>query len=154
MKNNNDLLLSLISIILFSIIFITILIFYNDIIVLNNSMKSFTREYYDWYMDSYWNNNYANIEVTTYIIKMIFGLILLLEFSYIVSIEKYSNKIDKKNLVISIIVGILINYFISVSIQNNVEHYRLFMTIIPIQILALVLLNMVLKLKASLKLDL
>ncbi len=129
MKNNNDLLLSLITIILFSIIFITILIFYNDIIVLNNSMKSFTREYYDWNMDSYRNNNYANIEVTTYIIKMIFGLILLLEFSYIVSIEKYSNKIDKKNLVISIIVGILINYFISVSIQNNVEHYRLFMTI-------------------------
>jgi len=153
LKKNNAMIISLISIILFSTFFTTILIFYNDIVILNSSLKSFTREYYDWYLDSYWNNNIGLFEVITSAIRMVFGLILSLEFLYIISNEKYKDRIDKKNLVISIIGGFIFNFLISAFIKYNVEHYRLFMILIPTEILALILLNMVLKLKASFKLN-
>lgn len=84
---------------------------------------------------------------------MIFTLIFTIEFVYLVSDEKYQNRIDVKNILISIIVGLIINYLISIFIKYNAEHYRLFMTIIPTQIFSLVLLSIVLKLKLSFKMD-
>lgn len=153
MRGNNAITISLISIILFSAFFIFILIFYGDIVILNNAHKSFTREYFDWYLDFYGNNHISNLELITSAVKMIFTLIFTIEFVYLVSDEKYQNRIDVKNLLISIIVGLIINYLISIFIKYNAEHYRLFMTIIPTQIFSLVLLSIVLKLKLSFKMD-
>lgn len=153
MKKNNAMIISLISIILFSTFFITILLFYSDIVILNSSLKNFSREYYDWYLDSYWNNNIGMLEVITSVIGMFFGLIFSLEFLYIISNEKYKDRIEKKYLIISIIGGFILNFLIFTFIKYKVEHYRLFMILIPTEILALILLNIVLKLKASFKLN-
>ncbi|ABR47935.1 conserved hypothetical membrane-spanning protein [Alkaliphilus metalliredigens QYMF] len=153
MRKNNAITISLISIILFSAFFIAILIFYGDIITLNNSHKSFTREYYDWYLDFYWNDHISMLEVITSAVKMTFRLIFTIQFFYLVADEQYQNRIDVKNLAISIILGLISNYLISIYIKYYVEHYRLFMTIISTQIFSLVLLSIVLKLKLSFKMD-
>lgn len=148
LKGNKALLFTLITIILFSIIFAAITIFFNDIITLP-SLKNVSREYYDWYMDMPTSDTEILVEEVTLFVRLIFSLIYLIEVLYILTTDKYLEAINKKNLLISISIGFGTHFFISY-INSNAEHYRLFMTLIPIQIASLVLLNMILGLNKSL----
>ena len=144
MRRDKTLLISLISIILFSIFFLIILIIYNDTILFDASLKSFTNEYWNWYLDNVKIEGII-VELTS-ITKMFFSIILSLELMYIITNEKYKDIIDKKNLMMSIIIGFAINYLIVLLINYKAEHYRLFMTLISTEILSLVLLNIILNL--------
>ncbi|MEW9094629.1 MAG: hypothetical protein AB2417_06055 [Clostridiaceae bacterium] len=148
MKKDKTLMISLITIILFNIFFMTILICYNDIIILPiKFIKNVTKEYYFWYMDRPPVPNESIIMGITTIVKMIFSLILSLEFFYIIFNKKYANVIDKKNIVISIIIGFIFYCLSFLFIKYKVEHYRLFMTLISTEILSMMLLNLILKIK-------
>lgn len=148
MRKDKTLLISLISIMLFSAFFLIILIFYNDTILFDASLKSFTKEYWNWYLDNIKIEGII-VEITS-ITKMFFSIILSLELMYIITNEKYKDIIDKKNLLISIIIGFAINYLSVLLINYNAEHYRLFMTLISTEILSLVLLNIILNLNKRL----
>lgn len=147
-KKDKTLLITLISAILFTIFFLITLTFYYDVILLEVSLKSFSREYYNWWMGTYeLPGNIINISL---LIKIFFDLILLLEFLYIAFNEKYKAHIDKKNLILSIIIGTAINFIINMIIIYNAEHYRLFMELISTQVGAIVLLNLVLNINKRL----
>lgn len=141
LKENKALLISIITIILFSIIFVFIAIFYNDIIIIPR-LKNVTREYYDWYLDRPTTQAEVLMEKATYFIKMIFSLIFALEFLYIITNEKYKKIINKRNLAISILIGFAL-YCLIAFLNFRAEYYRLYMTLIPLEILSLVLLNMI-----------
>lgn len=148
MKKDKALRISLISILLFNVFFIIMLIGYNDIIIIPNSFfKSITKEYYFWYMDRPLVYNESIIMGITWIVKPLFSLIFLLEFFYIIFNNKYINIFEKKNLVISLIIGCTIYCLSFLFIKYRAEHYRLFMTFISTEILSIILLNLVLKIK-------
>ncbi|WP_315119502.1 hypothetical protein [uncultured Clostridium sp.] len=148
MKKDKMIMISLISIILFNVFFMIILIYYNDIIIIpNNFFKQLTREYWDWYLDRAPVPNELIVMGITSILEITFSLIFLIEFLYIISNEKYINVIGKKNVVISLIIGFIINCLTSLFIKYKAEHYRLFMTLISIEVSSMVLLNLVLKIK-------
>ncbi|MBU5484418.1 hypothetical protein KQI86_08765 [Clostridium sp. MSJ-11] len=148
MKKDKTLMISLTSIILFNVFFIIILICYNDIIILPiKFIKNVTKEYYYWYMDRPPIPNESIVIGITTIVKMMFSLILSLEFFYTIFNKKYANVIDKKNIVISIIIGFTIYCLSFLFIKYKAQHYRLFMTLISTEILSMMLLNLVLKIK-------
>lgn len=149
MKKDKVLIISLISIILFNVFFMIMLIYYNDIIIVTNKFfKSTTKEYWYWYAEVRPPVKYESIIMGgTSIVKMLFSLIFLLEFFYITSDSKYINKIGKKNIVISLIIGLTIYCLSFLFIKYKAEHYRLFMTLISTEILSLVVLNLVLTFK-------
>ncbi|PRR79911.1 hypothetical protein CLLI_06440 [Clostridium liquoris] len=153
MKKDKALRISLISILLFNVFFIIMLIGYNDIIIIPNSFfKSITKEYYFWYMDRPLVYNESIIMGITGILKPMFSLILSLEFFYIIFNNKYINVIEKKNLVISLIIGCTIYCLSFLFIKYGTEHYRLFMTLISTEILSIILLNLVLKVRKEITL--
>ncbi len=153
MKKDKALRISLISILLFNVFFIIMLIGYNDIIIIPNSFfKSITKEYYFWYMDRPLVYNESIIMGITGILKPMFSLILSLEFFYIIFNNKYINVIEKKNLVISLIIGCTIYCLSFLFIKYGTEHYRLFMTLISTEILSIILLNLVLKIRKEITL--
>jgi hypothetical protein len=88
----------------------------------------------------------------TGILKPMFSLILSLEFFYIIFNNKYINVIEKKNLVISLIIGCTIYCLSFLFIKYGTEHYRLFMTLISTEILSIILLNLVLKIRKEITL--
>ncbi|SNV76905.1 hypothetical protein [Clostridium cochlearium] len=148
MKKTNVLITSLISIILFNIFFIIILIYYNNIIILvNGFFKSMTKEYYLWFLSRPNISMESTMLNITEFLKMIFSLIFLIEFLYILSNEKYIKLVNKKNTLISLIIGFIIYCLSFIFIKYKAEHYRLFMTLISTEILSIILLNLVLKIK-------
>lgn len=149
MKKDKALIISLISIILFNVFFIIMLIEYNDIIIIPNKFfKSITKEYWFWYVDDRIPViNESIIFGITCILKPIFSSIFLLEFFYIIFDKKYINEIGKKNVLLSLIIGFAIYCLSFLSIKYRAEHYRLFMTLISTEILSIILLNLVLKIK-------
>ncbi|WP_027623188.1 hypothetical protein [Clostridium lundense] len=149
MKKDRVLMISLISAILFSAFFIIMLICYSDIIIIPNTFfKSITKEYWFWYLDDRLPiPNESFIMGITEILKQLFSAIFLLEFIYIISDKKYINEIEKKNVVISLIIGFVIYSFSFLFIKYKAEHYRLFMTLISTEILSIILLNLILKIK-------
>ncbi|MDU1443156.1 MAG: hypothetical protein E6916_06530 [Clostridium cochlearium] len=148
MKKTNVLITSLISIILFNIFFIIILIYYNNIIILvNGFFKSMTKEYYLWFLSRPNISMESTMLNITEFLKMIFSLIFLIEFLYIISNEKYIKLVNKKNTLISLIIGSIIYCLSFIFIKYKAEHYRLFMTLISTEILSIILLNLVLKIK-------
>lgn len=149
MKKNRAMTISLISIILFNIFFMTILIFYNDIIIVPNKfLKSTTREYWYWYAEVRSPVKYESTTLgITYIAKLMFSLIFPLEFFYIISSKKYMSVIGKKSVIISLIIGFIINCLSFLFIKYQAAHYRLFMTLISTEVSSLVLLNLILQFK-------
>lgn len=149
MTKHKALMISLISITLFNIFFIIMLIYYKDIIALpsNFSRWGITKEYYWWYMDRSPIRNETTVIAVTYIVQLMFSSIFLLEVCYIMLNNKYKHSISKKNLLGSIIIGLVIYYFSFLLIKHKAEHYRLFMTLIPTGILSLILLNLVLRIR-------
>lgn len=149
-KKNKVLIISLISIILFNIFFIIMLIFYNNIIIIPNKFfKSVTKEYYFWYLNKPFVNNESIIIGIAYILKITFSLILLLELFYTIFNNKYIKLIGKRNIVISLIIGFAIYCLSFLFIKYKAEHYRLFMILISTEILSIILLNLVLKVKKA-----
>lgn len=150
MKKDKALMFTLISIILFNIFFIIMLIYYKDIIIITNKFfKSITKEYWDWYCDMYRPtvNNESTIVDITFMLKMLFKLIFLGQFFYIIDNEKYINVIKKKNVVIYSTIGFAIYCLSFLFIKYKAEHYRLFMSLISTEILSILLLSLVLKVK-------
>lgn len=149
MKKDKTLMIFLISIILFNVFFIIILTCYNDIIVITNPFfKKITKEYWFWYLDVRPEvNNESFIMGISDILKQLFSAAFLLEFIYMISDKKYISKIEKKNVGISLIIGFVIYSFSFLFIKYKAEHYRLFMTLISTEILSIILLNLILKIK-------
>lgn len=148
MQKPNVLITSLISIILFNIFFIIILIYYNNIIILvNGFFKSMTKEYYLWFLSRPNISMESTMLNITEFLKMIFSLIFLIEFLYILSNEKYIKLVNKKNTLISLIIGFIIYCLSFIFIKYKAEHYRLFMTLISTEIFSIILLNLILKIK-------
>lgn len=149
MKKDKALMISLISIIFFNVFFIIMLIEYNDIIVIPNKFfKSITKEYWFWYVDDRIPViNESIIFGITCILKPLLSSIFLLEFFYIIFDKKYINVIGKKNVMMCLIIGFTIYCLSFLFIKYRAEHYRLFMTLISTEILSIILLNLVLKIK-------
>jgi len=148
MERDKTFMISMLSILLFNAFFIIILIFYNDIIILSTPfLKSTTKEYYIWLVERPITNIESTIIDISFMIKLLFSLIFPLEFLYIITNEKYKNMINKKNIILSLVIGFVLNLLISLSIHYRAEHYRLFMDLIPTVISSLVLLNLILNIK-------
>ena len=150
MKKEKKIILSLSSIALFNLIFMILLVFYNNIIIIPNKFfKNTSKEYWYWYLDNPAMDNEGIIIGVTFIIKIIFSLIFLFQIYHLISKNKYRNLIKKKSLLISLFLGLGAYILSFLFIKYRVEHYRLFMTLISTEILSLILLNLVLKLKRS-----
>lgn len=149
MKKDKLLNISILSILLFNIFFIIISIFYKEIIILvNRNLMNYTREYYEWLMTQRVNVKNEDIVVLlTYILQIIFTFIFFVEFYYIIINEKYKASSIKKNIIISIIIGFLVNLGIALLIKYNAEHYRLFMILIKTVISSIVLLYLIMRIR-------
>ncbi|BDR74080.1 hypothetical protein K144316041_p10080 (plasmid) [Clostridium tetani] len=144
-------LITLTSIIIFNCFFMTILFYYNNIIIIvNRFFKKTTEEYYFWWFNRpITNNNESALMELTYIIKIVFLLIFLLEFFYLISNNEYINLIKKRNIIIYLAIGFGIYCVSFLFIKYKAEHYRLFMTLISTEIFSLILLKLVLKVKTE-----
>lgn len=149
MKKDKALMISLTSVILFNIFFMIISIYYNDIIIVTNKFfKSTTKEYWDWYSVVRPTVKYESaILKITYLVKLMFSLMFLLEFFYIISNDKYINVIGKRKVLINLIIGFTSYCLSFLFIKYKVEHYRLFMSLISTELLSLVVLNLILSFK-------
>ena len=148
MKKDKKLTLSLYSIILFNLLFLISLIFYNDIIIIpNNFFKITSKEYWFWYLDQPPVPNEGITMFVSYSIRIMFSSMFLLQLYGILSNKMYSNLINKKSLLLSVLVGFGTYLLSFLFIKYRVEHYRLFMTLIFTEILSLILLNLVITLK-------
>lgn len=124
------------------------LIYYNDIIIVaNNFFKSVSKEYYLWYLERPIVDNELIIIGVTKILNIVFSVIFLLEFFYIVFSKKYINEIEKKNVILSLLIGFIIYCLSFILIKYRAEHYKLFMILIPTEIFSIILLNLILKVK-------
>ncbi|WP_459763392.1 hypothetical protein [Alkaliphilus crotonatoxidans] len=147
-KRDKVLMICLISIILFNCFFMIMLIYYNDIIIVaNNFFKSVSKEYYLWYLERPIVDNELIIIGVTKILNIVFSVIFLLEFFYIVFSKKYINEIEKKNVILSLLIGFIIYCLSFILIKYRAEHYKLFMILIPTEIFSIILLNLILKVK-------
>lgn len=147
MKNDSILKSALVFIILFNIIFLGVAIFYYDIVSLPGSMfDDLSRETLDWY----YNRTKVPYEDTVSFIvqmsKIIFPILFLGVFSYILLDEKNEN-LNTKGMVVYVIIGHTILGLIYAYMQYNLEYYRLFMELIPVEVFSLVLLATILNIK-------
>lgn len=141
----------LISILLFNLLFIVVLTRYYDLIILEPSFKPLTREYLDLLSEIKVSLPYEDfIFNLSYISKLLFPLIFLLEFFYLISDKQYSHLVPKKNVTISVIIGAALYFIIRILIRYNAEHCRLFMSLISTEILSVIVLNLVLNINKKL----
>lgn len=148
MKKDKILMISVASIILFNIFLLIILLFYNDIIILTSKFfKNITKEYYIWFVNRPRISTESNIISITYFIHLLFSIILLLEFVYMMLNRRYKDLIEKRYIITVIFIGIAIYLLIFLFIKYKIEHYRLFMTLIPTEILSMMLLSIIFKIK-------
>lgn len=150
MKKSKFMSISIISIILFVCLFLVTLIFYYDIIMIpNNFFKNTSKEYWLWYLNNSPVNNESLITGTTGILSMIFPIIFFLEYMCLLSDEKYKKLIDGKEILINLVLGFtiyLIGFFV---IKYIVVHYRLYMIFFPAGVLAIMLSSLIFKLRKT-----
>lgn len=141
----------LISILLFNLLFIVVLTRYYDLIILEPFFKPLTRKYLDLLSEIKVSLPYEDfIFNLSYISKLLFPLIFLLEFFYLISDKQYSHLVPKKNVIISVIIGAALYFIIRILIRYNAEHCRLFMSLISTEILSIIVLNLVLNINKKL----
>ena len=148
MKKDINLKIILNSIITFNILFLIMVICYNNIIIIPNKIFiNITKEYLMWYFNNPSVPNQRLMIFITEISKMIFSIFSIAQLTYITFDDKYSKIIEKKRVLLYLIVGFVVWFIHLILIKYNVEHYRLFMNLISTEILSLILLTLVLKIK-------
>lgn len=131
-------------ILLFQLAFAIVLIFYYDIVVLEPRLKFVTREYYEWYMTTPPKISYEG-DVINFVeaIMSVFGVSFALADVYFLC------KNRKKLRVLCVFVCLNILAVVSIVgwfyyLNADVLHYRLFMRMIPCEILSLLILAILL----------
>lgn len=153
MKRGKFINITLISITLFTIFFLTLLVRYSDIVIMVNSFfKDFSKDYYDWFMSNTISSEESSVIDVSFIFKMVFSLVFLLEYLYFVSTKKYRQMVGDRFIVISTIIGIVVYAISFLVIKYIALHYRLYMYFISTTVLAMVLLSLIIRAKkASMK---
>lgn len=85
----------------------------------------------------------------SFIFKMFFLLIFTLEFLYMMSIKTFTDILGKKFIIINVILGVLAYLISFLLIKYISTHYYLYMYLISVQIFAIILLSLTIRIKRS-----
>jgi hypothetical protein len=149
MRKDKNIIIPLIFILFFIGYFIYIKVFNGDIIVIpSRYLRPLNEEYFSWYWWDYSIDNVSSNNITIcYLARIIFSLIFSLDILYLLSNEKYRNIIGLKSITKYIVIGISIYLGFIIMLNYKITHYRLYMTLYPTGILAIISLALNIKLK-------
>lgn len=148
MKNNKFIKITLISIIAFTLFYLFVIVFYNNVKILPSRLF---REYsFEYYMNFPPYTNMEDIVVKiSMMLKMFFLLIFTIEFIYMMSIKHYRDVIGKRFIIVNILLGVLAYLISFLLIKYLSTYYYLYMYLVPGQIIALTLLALIIRLRSS-----
>lgn len=137
-KPNRFLPLFAFSILIFQVFFLVTILFFYDVITINPSLKSFTREYWNWYTEIRVGVPYeSTITSLAFVLKPAFSFIFIMEFLYLLADKAYRTTIGKKNFILGLVVLLVVYLLCFFWIKYQAEHYRLFMTLISTELFSL-----------------
>ena len=141
MKRTKPLMLSFLSIILFQVLFFSTLIFlYHIIQIAPPYIKPISYEYYKQLIELPFVPQDYFFTSLVLILNSLFLVCFVSMITYILVTRELRRAVGGKNFIFSILIGLLAYVICLLLIRFVAEHYRLYMVLIPNQILSLILL--------------
>lgn len=141
MKTSKPLALSFLAIVLFQgLFFTTLLLFYHIITIPMPYIKPLSYDYYLWLVQQTTTPMDSFFHALAAMLNSLFQVCFITAITYILFTRDLRKAVGGKSWVFSILIGLLTYAIAFLLIRYVAEHYRLYMTMIPNQILSLMLL--------------
>lgn len=138
------------SIILFQIIFFIFVFAYYNIIIVPNSFFHFTSyNMWNYYVTHHYKNE-TNIVMASVVIKLLFICIFSMGLAQYLLDKKNVHMLSKAFKIAVILISLSVYLFCFFYIKYQVVHYRLFMSLISVEILSILLFAIIIKERAAL----